>query len=223
MHTLNQYNYYHRESKHLYKRSRLIGLIPLVLISLLIVLTPYTFRPRYLLLGGLTLGLQLLATGAHSLPKSRQPPGRIGRLLINSLNRWYAGFQFAIENAFLMLVMILLYIHLTDLGVRGTFMLTTFFMALVICIPLKRLTSLLIGHNSSKRLQMFDEAFRALVVLMCVLMIAGIVTQIAIPADKPFVGALPPPVIVVWVLAILVIIADAVLFIDRAFVDRHRF
>lgn len=212
---LTSYRISEKGSKALYHRAQLVGLVPTGLGLLLIVSAPGAAGPGLWAALGVAAGLELVLWGCHALHAASEEASALGQRLIRSSDRWYPATLFILHHLFLILLLVMLWTALTGLGLPTSPLLHGVFAALVLLLPLRGLLHEPAVSATPRGRELACNFTHYLLIALSTLFVALILTGFMLPPGEPLLREVPPPVIVVWVPAILVMLLCLLLFLQE--------
>ena len=210
---LGEYRLSGRSGRRYYRYTQWTGLLPLAAAGLLIAASRSTPASYWGVLG-VTAGLHLILWGSYRLHYTEQRRTRLGTRLAARSDRWYPALSFLIHSAFVLLVGLSIWLAFVDLGYRATWWDHSLVGLLMFTVPLRRLFHYLANDLASARLHMLDDAFRCLNGIFATFLVANIVVWFLEP-NFAEAWRFPLPIAVVWICAIVIVIINIIILVDR--------
>ena len=203
-----------REYRTHYLYTRLLGLLPIGVSMLFLLARASRAGPGLWCIMGVCLGLELILWGSFKLYFLRPQPSRLGERLAAASDAWFPYLLFSFQNIFFILVLLMLWFTLSDLGFPAQTIEHSLFVVLLTMIPVRRFIRRMQLVTPSSRIHFADRIFRYLTTIIVTLFVAGCMTRFMIPPGTSLIWHTPPGVVFVWVIGILIILGCLLLMVD---------
>lgn len=195
--------------------TRRLGLVPLAIALLLMTAARGGPGPGLWSALGIAVGLHLILGGAHALIRTPGHRTPVGDSLARRADEWFPLFLFAMQGAFALLTVAILWLTMCDLG----FPVTPAHHIEVVLLALLALAYRL-AHEAAladdhPRYELAEKLARNLIVILVTLWIAGTLTSILIPPGETLPKEKIPGFTAMWVAASIVILICVATFLDR--------
>lgn len=221
MDVLGEYKLSGRSGKRFYRHTRLVGLLPLVVVTLLMAARRGSPPPSLWGALGVTVSLHLLLWGCYDLYHTQGRRTRLGEWLAVRSDSWYPSFSFLIQNLFVVVLFYVLWTTLRQMGYPAKWWDHALVGILLVIIPVRRLIHYLANDLYSARLHMVDDILRCLVIIGLTFLFTTFILWFITP-EKPSAYKLPFHIITVWVICVLIVLANLVLLVDRILRPRRQ-
>ncbi len=203
-----------REYRTHYLYTRLLGLLPIGVSLLFLLARASRAGPGLWCVMGVCVGLELILWGSFKLYFLRQQQTRLGASLAAASDSWFPYLLFSLQNIFFILVLLMLWFTLSDLGFPAQTIEHSLFVLLLIMIPVRRFIRRMQLVTPSSRIHFTDRIFRYLTAIIATLFVGGCMTRFMIPPGTSLTWHAPPGVVFVWVIGILIILGCLLLIFD---------
>lgn len=203
-----------REYRLHYLQTRLLGLLPIGVSTLFLLARASRAGPGLWCVCGVCLGLEILLWGAFKLYFLRQRQSRLGAYLAATSDLWFPYLLFTLQNLFFILLLLMLWFTLADLGFPAQALEHSLFILLLAMIPVRRFIRRMQLVTPSSKVHFADRIFRYLTTIIATLFVAGCMTRFMIPPGTSLTWHAPPGVVFVWVIGVLIILGCLLLMFD---------
>ena len=201
--------------------AHLIGVAPLLFAAALRYYEPYLLPHLVGTILVLSIGHQMVLWGAYNHIFHEELATRAGRRLQASARGWFPALLTATRYAFFVLCFILLWVALTNIGIKfSPFSTLTFFLTMLL-LPVQKLVSEFLPEGRGRLEYRLRRTLVSLRTWAVVLFILAYTTD---RFDTELAeGNTPVPVILVWLIGILILSGSFILWIDELMrPDRRR-
>lgn len=213
-HLYEEYRLRHRRFGEYFRRTLIIGFVPLGLAVWLAFIHFPSVGPGLFANAGLcTAGLLLLwaARAMHRVPPRAAWGGRLaarGDALIPAL-------LIGTQGWFVLLTAMLIWFTIIELGVNANPVQHILLVATLVLIPSRRIVDGTTPQQASPWRELFSEGLGYAHVCCATLFLATVFSTAILPPDKPLTDKLPPGVVIVWMAAVLTLLTCLILFLDH--------
>ncbi len=193
--------------------AHLIGMAPLLLALAVRTYQPYLLPHLVGTILVLSIGHQLVLWGAYNLIFHEELVTRTARRLQTSARLWFPALLTATRYAFFVLCFTLLWVALTNIGIKFSLFSTSTFFLTMFVLPVQKLVSEFIPEGRGRREFRLRRSLLSLRTWSVVLFVLAYTTD-RFDAELAE-GNTPVPVIFVWLIGILVLAGSFILWIDE--------
>ena len=193
--------------------AHLIGMAPLLLALAVRTYQPYLLPHLVGTILVLSIGHQLVLWGAYNLIFHEDLVTRTARRLQTSARLWFPALLTATRYAFFVLCFTLLWVALTNIGIKFSLFSTSTFFLTMFVLPVQKLVSEFIPEGRGRREFRLRRSLLSLRTWSVVLFVLAYTTD-RFDAELAE-GNTPVPVIFVWLIGILVLAGSFILWIDE--------
>ncbi len=215
MQLFGAYRFSAKTCRPYYRQAQLIGLVPIFFALLLALSMRRTPGPGLWSAFGVALGLEIVLAAMYRLHLTEAPKSQRAHELIAQSDQWFPSFLFIIRHLFEILIFLMLWLCLTDLGFPGSLLMHGEFIVLLVLWPIKGLTREIVRTSNLAKHHITDEFFHYLMITTATFLVATSITHFVIPPGKTITSDITPHVVIVWVPAILIVISCIMLFADH--------
>jgi hypothetical protein len=211
----NAYRFTEKTCRDQHRRILLTGLVPSFFALMLILSIPGGAGPGPWCAFGFCAGLLLVQWGVYGLHKCEYPRTPWGRRLMHHSDRWFPVFLFSTRKVYMLVLALMLWTCMTDIGYPSSFTLHFLFAMLLILYLVKSVTHEAILTPTDSRLDDADVIAHYSLIITIVLFLSVSMTHLTLPLHKPVTNSIPMWVVFIWIPAVLAILACLALCIHR--------
>jgi hypothetical protein len=204
----------HRRFADYYRRTLVIGLVPLGL-SIWLGTTHYPLvGPGIFANAGFSFaGLLLLCSVRAML---RVPPrSRWAQRLMARIDTVFPALLVSLQGWFVMLSALLLWFTVRELGYPANLFHDAVLISILLLAPVRRILRGTEPQNPPPRRELLSEGLGNLNVILITLFAAAIMTTSSLPPGQPLTGEIPSIVLFTWMASVLVVLTCVILFLDH--------
>jgi len=203
----------HLHRRH-YTRTRQIGALVICLGGLLMLAARRWPGPGLWSALGLCLGLELILWGAHELPFTRSRMSPPGARLAATANRWFPGLLFAVRHLFITIAMLILLFSLVELHILRAAWETAVFGLAILLVPARRLAWEWNHARPSAAAEIIEALCHRGFLISVVVLATHVLVSVIIAESTPYGTDTIPLELIAWSIAMLIVVAQTVLFIN---------
>lgn len=210
-----QYRITDRQALRRFRLTQKMGLFPLFVSVVMMYAMPAGPGPGLWCALGLSIGLELLLWGAHSLHSDPNSTSRLSTRLKTTSDSWYPLLVFIAQNIFVLLTILVFWLTLHGVGaIPSSVWINLNILLLVVLIPVYRLAREMMLRSDDVKHVLWEKAARYLIIILATVLAMSIWLRFALPESGPIQPELMMRIMILSVISSLVVLTCIALLLD---------